>query len=63
MVWAERPTAFTSRYDSWEYLDDIPDLPATKAALDKTIDMRVPLTFTDDDCDVITTIIASELSD
>ena len=60
---AERPTAFTSRYDSWEYLDDIPDLPATKAALDKTIDMRVPLTFTDDDCDVITTIIASELSD
>ena len=59
---ADRPTAFTSRYDSWEYLDDIPDLPATKAALDKTIDMRVPLTFTGEDCDIITTIIAQEAS-
>ena len=59
---AERPTAFTSRYDSWEYLDDIPDLPATKAALDKTIDMRVPLTFDTDDCALITSIIAEEMA-
>ena len=59
---ADRPAAFTSRYDSWEYLDDIPELPATKAALDKTIDMRVPLTFNNDDCDIITQIIASELA-
>ena len=59
---AERPTAFTSRYDSWEYLDDIPDLPATKAALDKTIDMRVPLTFDTDDCALITDIIAEEMA-
>lgn len=58
---ADRPTAFTSRYDSWAYLDDIPDLPATKAALDKTIDMRVPLTFNPDDCTFITSIIAEEL--
>ena len=57
---ADKPAAFTSRYDSWEYLDDIPDLPATKAALDKTIDMRVPLTFSADDCDIITRIIAQE---
>lgn len=59
---ADRPTAFTSRYDSWEYLDDIPDLPATKAALDKTIDMRVPLTFDTDDCALITDIIAEEMA-
>ena len=59
---ADRPTAFTSRYDSWEYLDDIPDLPATKAALDKVIDMRVPLTFTRDDCAIITAIIAEEVA-
>ena len=59
---ADRPTAFTSRYDSWEYLDDIPDLPATKQALDKTIDMRVPLTFNADDCAVITEIIAEEVA-
>ena len=58
---ADRPVAFTSRYDSWEYLDDIPSLTATKAALDKTIDMRVPLTFDKDDCDLITSIIGEEL--
>ena len=59
---ADRPTAFTSRYDSWDYLDDIPDLPATKAALDKTIDMRVPLTFDTADCALITSIIAEEIA-
>ena len=59
---ADRPTAFTSRYDSWEYLDDIPELPATKAALDKVIDMRVPLTFTIDDCAIITEIIKEEVA-
>ena len=58
---ADRPAAFTSRYDSWEYLDDIPELPATKSALDKTIDMRVPLTFDESDCDLITSIIAEEI--
>ena len=59
---ADRPAAFTSRYDSWEYLDDIPDLPATKAALDRTFDMRVPLTFDEDDCVIITSIIGEVLA-
>lgn len=59
---ADRPVAFTSRYDSWEYLGEQPELPATKHALDKTIDMRVPLTFDHDDCDIITQIIENELA-
>ena len=59
---ADRPAAFTSRYDSWEYLDDIPDLPATKAALDRTFDMRVPLTFDEDDCVIIASIISEVLA-
>ena len=59
---ADRPVAFTSRYDSWEYLGAQAELPATKLALDKTIDMRVPLTFDLDDCDVITQIIDSVLA-
>ena len=59
---ADRPVAFTSRYDSWEYLGEQPELPATKHALDKTIDMRVPLTFDQDDCDIITQIIENELA-
>ena len=57
---ADAPAAFTSRYDSWAYLGDIPHLPATHAALDKTIDMRIPLTFNSDDCDIIAAIVAEE---
>lgn len=55
------PKAFTSRYDSWRYIDDIPVLPTTLRVLEKTLDMRVPLTFTIDDCDVIAEIIAAEI--
>jgi len=58
---ADAPLAFTSRYDSWHYIKDMPDLPATRAALSKTVDMRIPLTFGLDDCDVIIAIIADEL--
>ena len=57
---ADAPVAFTSRYDSWAYLGNIPHLPATHAALDKTMDMRIPLTFESDDCDVIASIIVDE---
>ena len=57
---ADTPVAFTSRYDSWAYLGDIPHLPATHAALDKTVDMRIPLTFDIDDCNIIASIIADE---
>jgi dTDP-4-amino-4,6-dideoxygalactose transaminase len=60
---AEKPTAFTSRYDSWRYIKDLPDLPATKSALEKTVDMRIPLTFESHDCQVITQIIADEMAD
>ena len=59
---ADAPAAFTSRYDSWAYLGDIPHLPATHAVLDKTIDMRIPLTFNGDDCDIISSIITDEVN-
>ncbi|MEM8811203.1 MAG: DegT/DnrJ/EryC1/StrS family aminotransferase [Pseudomonadota bacterium] len=55
------PRGFTSRYDSWRYLGEQPILPGTLSALEKTCDMRVPLTFTDEDCHVIGTIIAEEV--
>ena len=57
----DEPKAFTSRYDSWKYIDDIPHLPGTLDVLEKTLDMRVPLTFDVDDCDLITTIIEEEM--
>jgi hypothetical protein len=57
----DEPKAFTSRYDSWKYIDDIPHLPGTLDVLEKTLDMRVPLTFDVDDCDLITAIIEEEM--
>ena len=57
----EEPRAFTSRYDSWRYLDDLPHLPQTLDVLAKTLDMRVPLTFTEEDCRTITAIIRDEI--
>lgn len=57
----DEPRGFTSRYDSWKYLGDQPVLDGTLAVLEKTCDMRVPLTFTDEDCHVIGTIIAEEV--
>lgn len=59
---AEEPVAFTSRYDSWKYIDDIPVLPNTLRVLAKTLDMRVPLTFEAEDCDMIADIISDELT-
>jgi dTDP-4-amino-4,6-dideoxygalactose transaminase len=59
---ADQPAAFTSRYDSWRYIRELPELPATKAALEKTVDMRIPLTFDTDDCKIIAEIIADEIA-
>ena len=56
----EDPVAFTSRYDSWRYIEDIPHLPNTLKALSTTCDMRVPLTFDERDCREIATIIGEE---
>lgn len=58
----DEPKAFTSRYDSWAYIEDLPHLPKTLEVLSKTIDMRVPLTFDESDCKVIADIIEEELS-
>lgn len=55
------PNAFTSRYDSWKYLAPS-HLPNTLAILAKTFDMRVPLTFDVDDCQLIADIIAEEVA-
>lgn len=57
----DEPKAFTSRYDSWRYIDDIPVLPTTLKVLKTTLDMRVPLTFTEADCDIIADIIEDEM--
>ena len=57
----DEPKAFTSRYDSWHYIEDLPDLPKTSEVLSRTCDMRVPLTFNLDDCALIAEIICDEV--
>ncbi|WP_375280512.1 DegT/DnrJ/EryC1/StrS family aminotransferase [Pseudooctadecabacter sp.] len=54
------PTGFTSRYDSWRYAASEP-MPESDRILAGIIDMRLPLTFTEDDCAVIARIIRDEV--
>lgn len=54
------PVAFTSRYDSWQYFGEVAPLPATLETLSTTVDLRVPLTFSVEDCADIAEIIADE---
>ena len=56
------PVAFTSRYDSWRYLER-QSLPATDRILASLLDMRIPLTFSVEDCRLIGRIIGDGLAD
>ncbi|ALI56384.1 DegT/DnrJ/EryC1/StrS family aminotransferase [Celeribacter marinus] len=57
---APDPVAFTSRYDNWRYADPQP-LPDSDRVLRAIVDMRLPLTFSLDDCVVIARIIKDEV--
>jgi dTDP-4-amino-4,6-dideoxygalactose transaminase len=54
---ADEPIAFTSRFDSWGYIDPPLDLPNTRQILSDLCDMRVPLIFSEDDCHDIVAVI------
>ncbi|MEP5732430.1 MAG: DegT/DnrJ/EryC1/StrS family aminotransferase [Sulfitobacter sp.] len=54
------PEGFTSRYDSWRYVD-APAMPASDVILAGIVDMRVPLTFSLEDCALIARIIKAEV--
>jgi len=56
----KEPVAFTSRYDSWHYLGEMEPLPNTIEVLSATCDMRVPLTFSEQDCRDIVEIVSDE---
>jgi dTDP-4-amino-4,6-dideoxygalactose transaminase len=58
---APEPVAFTSRYDSWRYADT-PSLPQSDRVLAGILDMRVPLTFSLEECALIARIIRAEVS-
>ncbi|MFK8082320.1 MAG: DegT/DnrJ/EryC1/StrS family aminotransferase [Granulosicoccus sp.] len=54
---APEPKAYTSRYDSWQYLERT-TLPNTDVVLRHLYDCRLPLTFSVADCRLIGEIIA-----
>jgi dTDP-4-amino-4,6-dideoxygalactose transaminase len=54
------PAGFTSRYDSWRYAPSEP-MPATDRILRGILDMRLPLTFSLEDCAQIARIIRAEV--
>jgi len=58
---AEEPVAFTSRYDSWRYAET-QKMPESDRILAAILDMRVPLTFSLEDCALIARIIRAETS-
>lgn len=56
----EDPTGFTSRHVSWRYVDP-QNLPKTDAVMSGLMDIRLPLTFSLEDCDQIARIIRAEV--
>lgn len=54
------PVAFTSRYDSWRYAP-AQILPSTDRVLHGIVDMRIPLTFSLEDCAMLARIIRAEV--
>jgi len=58
----DEPVAFTSRYDSWQYLGDMDPLPNTIETLSTTCDLRIPLTFSEQDCQDIVDIVSEEMA-
>ena len=58
---AAEPVAFTSKYDSWRYAPSTP-MEASDRVLAGVVDMRVPLTFSLEDCALIARIIRAEVS-
>lgn len=57
---APEPAGFTSVYGHWRYASPEP-MPATDRILRAIVDMRLPLTFSLEDCALIARIIAAEV--
>ena len=54
-----KPVAFTSNYEHWHYMAGQQDLPDSKAVLNQLLDLRTPLSLTDEDCVLIGHIVAA----
>ena len=59
----EQAKGYTSRFDSWQYIDDLPQLTNTQRILSTLIDIRIPLTFSESDCQLVGEIIVDVVED
>lgn len=48
-----QPSGYTSRFDSWQYINDMPQLTNTQRVLSSLLDIRIPLTFSESDCQLL----------
>jgi dTDP-4-amino-4,6-dideoxygalactose transaminase len=53
-----QPVAFTSNYQHWHYLTSKPDIPKSMDVLNQLLDLRTPLSLTEEDCIHIGKIVA-----
>ena len=59
----DEPNGFTSSFEHWEFIRDIPALPMTRRILNFMCDFRIPLTFSIDDCRTVATVIQQVADD
>ena len=57
------PRDYTSRYDSWRYIPHLPQLPKTEQIISTLLDMRIPLTFSEEDCVLIAEVIVDVVNE
>ena len=53
---AKEPNAFTSSWESWQFVKEVQSLPNTRDILNFMCDFRIPLTFSLDDCKTIAAV-------
>ncbi|RDB43446.1 aminotransferase class I/II-fold pyridoxal phosphate-dependent enzyme [Halomonas sp. DQ26W] len=56
-----QPEDYTSRYDSWRYLPATRALPNADRILAELCDLRLPLTFTEEECDDIVQLMGDAM--
>jgi dTDP-4-amino-4,6-dideoxygalactose transaminase len=59
---ADEPHGYTSRHQSWRYAGE-QHAPRTDVILKRLFDMRVPLTFSEDDCAQIAALIVESIAE
>lgn len=57
------PRGYTSRFDSWRFLEGVPEPSRTRRGHSTLFDLRIPLTFDEVDCEVVAAILREEVQE